>query len=390
MYSDRNKVLDVNGGSTANGANVQIWSYNNGLGQKFKIDYIGQGYYKITNIKSGKLLDVSGASSADGTNVWQYENNETKAQRWIIEAAEGGGYNIISVLGNKYLTVVDGATADGTNVAIYEKNGTDSQKFYFDKVTTVELETGTYGFSGLKIKGDARGKTLNYYKIGYGPNVFFATFAVHGWEDSWSYDGTELTKIAESFKEKLISMQDENLASKWTIYIFPSVNPDGEYFGTSHNGPGRCSLYSDISSHKGMDINRCFSTSWTKNTSSRNYNGTEPFQAFEARYLRDFLLGARARNGQTVLVDLHGWLDETIGDEWIGSKYAAAYGLDEYIATYGKGYLVNWARSNLGYNGRAARAALIELPMIYSPSGASQGNFAGKYINATLSVLREM
>ena len=77
--------------------------------------------------------------------------------------------------------------------------------------------------------------SLKYYKIGSGPNVFFATFAIHGWEDDFNYDGKELTKIAEKFKEEIASNNDANLASKWTIYIFPSVNPDGEYYGWTHN-----------------------------------------------------------------------------------------------------------------------------------------------------------
>ena len=137
-----------------------------------------------------------------------------------------------------------------------------------------------------------------------------------------------------------------------------------------------------------MDLNRCFSTGWNKNTSSRNYNGTAPFQAYEVQYLRDFLLSRRSTKGQTVLVDLHGWLNETIGDFWIGQKYAETFGFTKYINTYGNGYLVNWARANLGYNGITARSALIELPMIYSFGEADSRNFTNKYINATLNVLR--
>ena len=393
VQSNKNKALDISAGSTVNGANLQIWDYTNELQQKFRLDYLGDGFYKITNIRSGKVLDVAGGNSADGTNVQQYEWNGTDAQKWVIRKNSDGSYNIISCLKDKFLTVQNGNTQNGTNVAIYKKQENDtngSQKFYFEKVTAVTLETGTYGYSGLVKKGSSDGSSLKYYKIGNGPNVFFATFAIHGWEDSYSYDGQELTKIAEKFKDKLIQMQDDNLANKWTIYIFPSLNPDGEYHGYSHNGPGRCSLYSSISSHKGMDLNRCWSTSWVKNTNNRNYNGTAPFQSYETQYLRDFLLSKRATSGMTVLVDLHGWLDETIGDEWIGSKYAAEFGFTKYINTYGKGYLVNWARSNLGYGGRVARSALIELPMVSNSRQVEERKYAEKYINATITMLREM
>ena len=389
MYIDNNKVLDVVEGSNYNGANIQIWSYANCLQQKFKIEYIGNGYYTIKSARSGKVLDVAGGAGVNGSNVQQYESNGTDAQKWIIYPVGDGSYNIISACNDLYLDVAYGSTNNGTNVQIYTANKTSAQKFKFEEVTAIEPETGTYGSSGLYIKGDSRGSELKYYKIGNGPNVFFATFAVHGFEDAWNYDGQELTKIAEEFKEKLISMQDEGLANKWTIYIFPSVNPDGEYHGYTNNGPGRTSLYSDAPDNKGIDINRCWSAGYKSETKKeRNYNGTEPFQAYEARALREFLINHRATNGQTILVDLHGWLNETIGDDGIGSYYRSQFGMTQHIPTYGQGYLVNWAVNNLGFNGRTARACLVEMPEVSNPSQVSSWGYANKYINATINMLR--
>ena len=265
---------------------------------------------------------------------------------------------------------------------LYKKDGTKLR----EKTVTVNVrkeityQEGTYGSSGLSKKGDSRGSSLRYYRIGDGPNVFFATFAVHGFEDLWDHDGQELTKIAEEFKNNLLARQDEELADKWTIYIFPSVNPDGEYHGYTNNGPGRTTLYSEAPERKGIDINRGWSTGFTKNKTKRNYNGTAPFQSYEAQALRDFLLNKRSKDGNTILVDLHGWLNETIGDDEIGSYYRSKYGINKHISTYGQGYLVNWARSNLGSNGRTARSALIELPE-YNSDGT-------RYINATIDMLR--
>ena len=260
---------------------------------------------------------------------------------------------------------------------------------------------GTYGSSGFKIKGDSRGSNLKYYKIGNGPNVFFATFAIHGWEDDFAFDGQELTKIAESFKNKLYEMQDFEFTDKWTIYIFPSVNPDGEYYGWSHNEEGRTTYYSaapaqnKAPAHKGIDMNRTWSTEWTKysyssSTGFRNYNGTEPFQAYEARALRDFLLNHRATKGQTILVDLHGWLNETLGDNDIGWFYRNEMGLSKHISSYGRGYLINWARANLGANGRTARSCLVELPEAYSAKQVSDWGLSNKYTEATIKMLKNI
>lgn len=379
---DHNKVLDIQGASNASGANVEIWSNNRQNNQKFRIKYQGNGYYKIIAVNSGKALGVEEAGYGNLVDVKQYDESDSLTQDWMIKSCGNGYYNIISACNGLYLDVYDNRTADGTNVEVYTKTNGTGQKFKLEQPFELEVITGTYGSSGLKIKGDTRGSSLKYYKIGNGPNVFFATFAVHGWEDLYSYDGKALTQIAESFKNKLIEMQDKNLSEKWTIYIFPSVNPDGEYHGYSHNGPGRTTLHSEAPSHKGIDINRCWSTGYVKQTNDRNYNGTEPFQSYEARALRDFLLNRRATNGQTILVDLHGWLNETIGDNGIGSYYRSQYGITKHIDTYGKGYLVNWARANLGYNGKAARSALVELPEYNTDSS--------RYIDATLAMLRNI
>lgn len=383
MAKNPNQVLDISAGSRDSGANVQIWSYANVLQQKFKIEYAGNGYYTIKNIKSGKYLDVCGGSGYDGANVWQYDYNGTDAQKWIINPNSDGTYNIISALNDAFLDAEFGLDTNGTNIQVYKKNNTIAQKFKLEKVTAIELTSGTYGSSGLKVKGDSNGQNLRYYKIGNGSNVYFATFAVHGFEDGWDKDGQVLTRIAEDFQNKLIEMQDNDLASKWTIYIFPSVNPDGEYHGWTNNGPGRTSIFSLAPNNKGIDINRCWSAGYTSQTKKdRNYNGTEPFQSYEARALRDFLLNKKSQNGQTVLVDLHGWLNETIGDEEIGKFYRSKYGMSKHIYTYGQGYLVNWARTNLGSNGRTARACLVELPEYDQDSS--------KYINATIDMLRNI
>ena len=104
-------------------------------------------------------------------------------------------------------------------------------------IKKIEFERGIYGYSGLKVAGDSRGQDLRYYKIGQGPNVLFATFTLHGFEDNFGRDGTELAVIAENFTNQLLSNNDYDLAQKWTIYVFPEVNPDGRNHGWTHNGP---------------------------------------------------------------------------------------------------------------------------------------------------------
>lgn len=260
----------------------------------------------------------------------------------------------------------------------------------------IEYSTGTYGKTGLAVKGDSRGKDLTYYKYGSGPNVFYATFAVHGYEDLWAKDGQELVTIANNFYQQLINSNDFDLAEKWTIYIFPGVNLDGLYYGTTNNGPGRTTLFSAAPSNKGIDLNRCWQvgSTYTRYTDNRNYNGTTGFQAYESQYLRDFLLAHKSTNGQTILVDLHGWTQQVIGDSGICSYYSKQFPENDKssVGRYGTGYLINWARSSLGSTTKAARSALIELPNrgINGHQSVLNNNFSNRYIQATLDMLRNI
>ena len=262
-------------------------------------------------------------------------------------------------------------------------------------INKITFEIGTFGYSGLKVAGDSRGTNLKYYRFGDGPNVFFATFVVHGFEDHFGRDGTEISIIAENFINELRARNDSDLAKKWTIYIFPEINPDGRNYGWSHDGPGRTSLYSAASGNKGIDINRCWSTNFVPMYNDRNYTGSTPFNSYESRYLRDFLLSKKSTTGQTVLVDLHGWTTQVIGDGEICGYYKQKFPSNLYTSSYGKGYLINWARSSLGANGRTARSALIELPAygaggkkIMSHQDVVNSDYSRKYIDATLNMLK--
>ena len=261
----------------------------------------------------------------------------------------------------------------------------------FEIKKKIFTQTGTYGYSGLKLIGDWRGSELPYYQYGSGPNVFYATFAIHGFEDLWSYDGKELVEIANNFYQHLVNSEDSNLADKWTIYIFPGVNQDGLKTGWTNNGPGRTSIYSAAPGNQGIDMNRCWQigNSYTRYTDSRNYNGTTGFQAYEAAYLRNFLINHKSKTGKTVLVDLHGWTQQLIGDSGICSYYRQQFPENDgsAIGRYGTGYLVNWARSTLG-----ARSALIELPSsgVNGHQAVVNKNFSNRYINATLNMLKNI
>lgn len=258
-----------------------------------------------------------------------------------------------------------------------------------------ERQEGTYGKTGLNV-ADKGGSELKYLKYGTGKNVFFATFAIHGYEDKWDKDGYELIEIANNFYNKLLEDKDYDLAKKWTIYIFPGVNQDGLQEGNTNNGPGRTTLYSQAPQNKGIDLNRCWQigSTYEKFTSDRNYNGDIGFQAYEAQALRDFMLKNKSKDGQTILVDLHGWTQQLIGDENICSYYEQQFPENNKrsVGRYGSGYMISWGRTYLGSQGRPAKTALIELPRdgVKNHQSVIDKDFSNRYIYATMKMLEKI
>ncbi|WYJ90843.1 hypothetical protein A5888_002611 [Enterococcus sp. 9E7_DIV0242] len=126
-----NLVLDVTGGGTANGANIQLWTENAVNQQKFVIRSADAGWYRLVNERSGKVLDVSNGSVANKANVQQYTWNNTDAQKFRFIDAGGGLCYIQSKLGT-YLDVAAGQNKNGANVQMFSLNRTNAQKFRLD------------------------------------------------------------------------------------------------------------------------------------------------------------------------------------------------------------------------------------------------------------------
>lgn len=138
MASRANSVLDVYGGSSADGANVQIWQNNDTGAQKWNFSRNGDGSYTIVNAASGKALDVKDAAASSGTNIQQWSRNGSAAQRWYIEYVSGG-FRLSSALNAAFVIDVSGGNAaNGTNVALYASNDSKAQRFTFKATTYVQ------------------------------------------------------------------------------------------------------------------------------------------------------------------------------------------------------------------------------------------------------------
>lgn len=154
-----NRVLDVASGSTADGANVQLYTSNNSYAQKFEIKAADGGYYTITNYKSKKALDVYGAGKANGTNVVQYAANGSDAQLWK-PVYYSGGFMFQSKCNGLFLDVYGANAVDGANIHVWSRNNTAAQRFVLSKTdTSTTITEGAYAISSVSDASKSIGMT---------------------------------------------------------------------------------------------------------------------------------------------------------------------------------------------------------------------------------------
>ena len=377
--ADSNKTIEVAGSSKENNAKVDIWDYGNVPAQKFKFEY-QEGYYKIIATHTGKSLTVKDNNIKEGIEIVQRDYKGLDGQKWILRDTKKNGW-VISLLNNPDLSIsVDGKIVNGSKIILSTTKDNDNQMLYIMPPLDKNIKEGLYGKSGLMYKGNG-GSYLKYYQIGTGKKHLFLNFSIHGFEDSYDKDGAELTYMANEFWKYLKDNMSEELIQEWTVYILPVSNPDGQYNGWTNQGPGRTTVYSWAPENKGIDMNRCFPVGWTKLNSSRNYTGEQPLQAYEAEALREFIL--TNVGNENFVIDVHGWLNETIGNNELGSFYRDEFGISNHIGTYGKGYFIQWARSIPN-----TKSMLLELPEVKSHNELMQKGYVNKFNTATMNLLK--
>lgn len=219
-------------------------------------------------------------------------------------------------------------------------------------------------------------RPLYYYKIGNGNKVLFLNFGIHGYEDAWSKDGVELTKLSKNLIQTLSNDNAQNGLNDWLVVVVSSSNPDGVLDGWSNNGPGRTQISQSI------DLNRSFPTYFTQKYSSRYYSGLSPLEATEAKALANLVDQYSESSAHMALVDVHGWLNKTIGDPSLSKNFDTNFDMqNELISKWANGFLISYAHS------KGALVTLLELPMPSSLSSIEKDEYANKIYDSVKSII---
>jgi hypothetical protein len=125
-------ALDAYNQGTADGTQIQQWTYWGGAGQQWMVSNTGSGYYKIIGVQSGKSLDIDYqyGGTANGTKVqlWDYWNGPS--QQYNFAATDSGYYRITPNCATGSCLDVNGAsTSDGAIVQLWQWWGGNNQQW---------------------------------------------------------------------------------------------------------------------------------------------------------------------------------------------------------------------------------------------------------------------
>lgn len=234
-------VLDVADGSSADGANVQLYTYNGSSAQKWVVSLDEDGIATIVNSGSGKALDVQYGSVVPGSNIWQYTPNGSPAQKWRLVQNDDGTIRIVSALANdSVLDVAYGGTSNGSNIQLYSSNASAAQKFIFIPTTPdvssegqATLESGYYTIrtavdteKSLDIKdwSKSNGGGIQIWDSVEQENQTFKITALEDGfyriESAWSGLSLDMTdgSIIPGTPVQQYASSENNLNQEWAIY----------------------------------------------------------------------------------------------------------------------------------------------------------------------------
>ncbi|HSX15559.1 MAG TPA: RICIN domain-containing protein [Candidatus Saccharimonadales bacterium] len=137
------RSADVAGGSTANGAAVQIYDGNGTPAQRWQFTRNAEGYYSIQNVASGKYLDAPGASGTPGTEMQIYDGNGSCAQTWAVQLM-GSSYKLLNACSGLALDTAGSGSANSTRLQLNIRSSAATQSWYLVAQDAAVVANGFY------------------------------------------------------------------------------------------------------------------------------------------------------------------------------------------------------------------------------------------------------
>ena len=113
------KCIDVSNASTANGADVFLWTCHGGGNQQWMAVPQADGSVQLKVAHSGKCLDVRDANPANGAAIQQWDCANTPSQHWVMKKT-GDNFALVSQVSQRCLDVAGAATAAGSKLQTWD------------------------------------------------------------------------------------------------------------------------------------------------------------------------------------------------------------------------------------------------------------------------------
>jgi glycosyl hydrolase family 43/ricin-type beta-trefoil lectin protein len=126
-------VMDVSGGSTADGGAVIQWAKHGGTNQQWTLHQVAGNVYTLVNVNSGLCLEVPNNATTAGLQLDQWACNSGANQRWALDSvgsytsSTDTGYELTALNSGLVADVSGGSTAQGAQVIQWATNGQTNQ-----------------------------------------------------------------------------------------------------------------------------------------------------------------------------------------------------------------------------------------------------------------------
>ncbi|WP_205324012.1 RICIN domain-containing protein [Glycomyces sp. YM15] len=125
--------LDIEGRSTATGAQLLQYTATGATNQQFRFIDAGGGYFRIQARHSNLVLETYEWNTANGATIAQWTDLNGTNQQWQVQ--ESGGYaTFVNRHSGKALDVWENSTTAGTRISQYTPTGGSNQQFQLVEV----------------------------------------------------------------------------------------------------------------------------------------------------------------------------------------------------------------------------------------------------------------
>ncbi|MGW2541117.1 glycosyl hydrolase family 95 catalytic domain-containing protein [Kitasatospora sp. NPDC001574] len=123
-------VMDVFGGSSADGAPVIQYAWSGSTNQRWRLLPDHDGSFRLSSVRSGRVLEDPGASGTVGKALHQWSDTNSGNQWWrLVPTGTGGHYRLVNVRSGLCADVRSGSTSSGAAIVQSPAGGGASQEW---------------------------------------------------------------------------------------------------------------------------------------------------------------------------------------------------------------------------------------------------------------------